>query len=108
MCDQWYINYGLDQDRNQLLKYVVSDNFNSYNENLIQCYKDALNWLQQWGCSRSFGLGTKIPWDKQYLVESLSDSTIYMAFYTVAHFLQSSLDGSKTGTLEIKAEDLTE
>lgn len=29
-----------------------------------------------------------LPWDPQYLIESLSDSTIYMAFYTVAHILQ--------------------
>lgn len=39
-------------------------------------------------CSRSFGLGTRLPWDPQFLVESLSDSTIYMAFYTIAHLLQ--------------------
>ena len=32
--------------------------------------------------------GTRLPWDLQYLIESLSDSTIYMAFYTVAHLLQ--------------------
>ena len=42
-----------------------------------------LSWLRQWACSRSFGLGTRLPWDEQYLIESLSDSTIYMAYYTV-------------------------
>lgn len=30
----------------------------------------------------------RLPWDPTYLIESLSDSTIYMAYYTVAHFLQ--------------------
>jgi leucyl-tRNA synthetase len=64
LCDQWYINYGEANDMNALLKYVESNKFNSYNDKLIQCYQDALNWLKQWGCSRSFGLGTKIPWDK--------------------------------------------
>lgn len=49
----------------------------------------AAGWLQQWACSRSFGLGTRLPWDEQYLIESLSDSTIYMAYYTVAHVLQA-------------------
>jgi hypothetical protein len=39
-------------------------------------------------CSRSYGLGTDVPWDKQFVIESLSDSTIYMAYYTIAHFLQ--------------------
>lgn len=32
--------------------------------------------------------GTKLPWDESWLIESLSDSTIYMAYYTIAHFLQ--------------------
>ena len=48
-------------------------------------------------------LGTKIPWDEKYLVESLSDSTIYMAFYTVAHLLQGGqFDGRKVGPAGIK------
>lgn len=51
-------------------------------------FEHTLGWLSQWACSRSFGLGTWLPWDKEYLIESLSDSTIYMAYYTVAHFLQ--------------------
>ncbi|KQJ97799.1 hypothetical protein BRADI_3g33360v3 [Brachypodium distachyon] len=33
--------------------------------------------------------GTRIPWDEQFLVESLSDSTLYMAYYTIAHLLQN-------------------
>jgi len=41
-------------------------------------YVNTLNWLGNWACSRSFGLGTRVPWDEQFVVESLSDSTIYM------------------------------
>jgi len=33
--------------------------------------------LSSWACTRTAGLGTKLPWDKQYIIESLSDSTIY-------------------------------
>lgn len=48
-------------------------------------------------------LGTKIPWDQQYLIESLSDSTIYMAYYTVCHLLQGGvLDGSQTAKYGIR------
>ena len=46
-------------------------------------YVNTLNWLGNWACSRSFGLGTRVPWDEQFVVESLSDSTIYMSYYTV-------------------------
>ena len=62
-----------------------------------------LDWLHEHACSRSYGLGTKIPWDEQYLVESLSDSTIYMAYYTVVHLLQGGVvDGSQLGPLGIR------
>lgn len=48
-------------------------------------------------------LGTKIPWDEQYLIESLSDSTIYMSYYTVCHLLQGGvLDGSQTAKYGIR------
>ena len=41
------------------------------------------------------GSGTRLPWDERWLIESLSDSTIYMAYYTVAHLLQAGvIDGS--------------
>lgn len=25
---------------------------------------DTVDWLREWGCSRSTGLGTKLPWDQ--------------------------------------------
>ena len=62
---------------------------NTYGEEARRAFEHTLGWLRQWACSRSFGLGTRLPWDPQYLIESLSDSTIYMAFYTVAHLLQN-------------------
>jgi leucyl-tRNA synthetase len=52
-------------------------------------------------------LGTKMPWDEQFLIESLSDSTIYMAYYTVAHLLQGSLDGRTQGPAGIAPEQCT-
>jgi len=48
-------------------------------------------------------VGTKLPWDEQYLIESLSDSTIYMAYYTVAHLLQGGVfDGKSKSPVGIK------
>ena len=43
------------------------------------------------------------------MIESLSDSTIYMAYYTIAHYLQGGVfDGSTPGPLNIKPEQLTD
>ena len=40
----------------------------------------------------------------QFLIESLSDSTIYMAYYTVAHLLQGGdMNGKTTGPANVSA-----
>jgi leucyl-tRNA synthetase len=107
LCDQWYINYGKAEHREVLKKFVKSDKFKMFNENLSHAFVESLDWLKEWGCSRSFGLGTVLPWDKSYVIESLSDSTIYMAYYTIAHLLQADISGNTPGSLDIKAEDFS-
>ena len=85
---------------------------NCYSEDTKLRFENALGWLSEWGISRSFGLGTQLPWDTQFVIESLSDSTIYMAFYTVCHILQDSIngpfDGSKPGRDNVMPADLDE
>ena len=61
----------------------------TYGSETRHAFQAVLNWLNKWACARSFGLGSKVPWDPVWLVESLSDSTIYMAYYPVAHLLHS-------------------
>jgi leucyl-tRNA synthetase len=52
--------------------------------------------------------GSKVPWDPQYLIESLSDSTIYNAYYAVSHLLQKDIFGSEAGLLSINADQLND
>ena len=61
-------------------------------------FHDVINWLHERACARQQGLGTKLPWDKDWIVESLSDSVIYMAYYTISRFVN---DGT------VKPENLT-
>lgn len=106
LCDQWYINYGEE-------KWLAStmgllNNMETYHDESRKNFEHCLNWLHEYACSRTYGLGTKLPWDQQWLIESLSDSTIYMAFYTVVHLLQAgSFRGEKPSPLGIKAEMMT-
>jgi leucyl-tRNA synthetase len=108
--DQWFLKYGHDEWRGATEAWVKGGGFNAYSPASQQAFEFTLSWLQEWACSRSFGLGTRLPWDPQFVIESLSDSTIYMAYYTVAHLLhQGSLDGSKgPGPLGITPEQLSD
>ena len=53
-----------------------------------QVLYETINWLHERPCARKRGLGTRLPYDKDWIIESLSDSTIYMAFYTISHILR--------------------
>ena len=75
----------------------------SYSVEAANNFIASIDWLQEHACSRSYGLGSKLPWDEQYLIESLSDSTIYMSYYTVAHLLQGDVYGGKPGSLQIRS-----
>lgn len=106
LCDQWYLNYG-DPDWKATAKEALT-HIETYADDVRKNFEATLDWLHEHACSRSYGLGTRIPWDEQYLVESLSDSTIYMAYYTVAHLLQGGqFDGKKVGPANIKPEQMT-
>lgn len=80
---------------------------NVYDETVLHSFEHTLGWLNQWACSRSFGLGTRVPWDPEFLIESLSDSTVYMAYYTVAHILQNGDMFGKNDDGEVQAAHLT-
>jgi leucyl-tRNA synthetase len=96
MCDQWYIEYGQEAWKRQ-----VVDHFNSrveaFHDETREKFRGCFDWLSAWPCSRQYGLGTRLPFDKSWLIDSLSDSTIYTAYYTIAHLLQGNLDGSVPG-----------
>jgi len=108
LTDQWYIKYGEEEWRQAVSDHLAT--VETYSPETRKLFETALGWLREWGCSRSFGLGTKLPWDEQYVIESLSDSTIYMAFYTVAHLLQGidNFDGTRPGPIGIDAAALTD
>ncbi|KAI8893706.1 hypothetical protein BC833DRAFT_607486 [Globomyces pollinis-pini] len=107
LAAQWYLDYGEDAWKADAIDCVKQ--MNTYGPEIENAMLKTLDWLNQWACARSFGLGTKLPWDKEWLIESLSDSTIYMAYYTVAHILhEGTLDGSKPSKYGIKPSDMTD
>ncbi|KAJ2614885.1 cytosolic leucyl tRNA synthetase [Coemansia sp. RSA 1804] len=104
LCDQWYFDYGESVWKAAAEKCLAS--METYGEETRHQFELALNWVKQWACAHTHGLGSRVPWDSNYLIESLSDSTIYMSYYTIAHLLHRSLDGSKPGPLAILPADM--
>lgn len=83
--NQWFIDYG-DPAWKKLAKECLAE-MDVLPERTRGDYLYTIDWLRAKACVRAQGLGTPFPFDKSQIIESLSDSTIYMAFYTIAHRL---------------------
>ena len=81
LSDQWFLNYS-DAEWKAQAKEVVAQ-MHVYPETARQYFLTVIDWLKEWACARTTGFGTPLPWGKGWIVETLSDSTIYMAFYTI-------------------------
>lgn len=86
VSDQWFIAYGNKEWKKNAHKALGK--LKLYPDKSRQQIGYAIDWLRNWACTREEGLGTRLPWDEKWLIESLSDSTIYFAFYPIAHIIQ--------------------
>ena len=87
LSDQWFLDYGSPAwkrnaheclSRMRILPREIRGEFGN-----------VVDWLRERACARQHGLGTNLPWDDGWIVESLSDSVIYMAFYTISGMVRS-------------------
>ena len=88
--EQWYIDYA-DSEWKKLAVNCI--NKMDLTETIKSRLLKGVEWIKEWGVSRTFGLGTKIPFDTRFIIDSLSDSTIYQAYYTVAHLIHKDIYG---------------
>ena len=84
--DTWFLRYN-DEEWMAKTRRAIA-NLDAIPENTRGEYEHTVGWLNEWPCIRNYGLGTRLPWDDEFVIEPLSDSTLYMAYYTVAPHIQ--------------------
>jgi len=97
LSNQWFLDYS-NKDWKQKA-HNCFEGMNILPNEIRSEFDKVLDWLRERACARQHGLGTKIPWDKEWLVESLADSVIYMAFYIISKYVNKK---------EINGNDLTD
>ncbi len=104
--DQWFMKYSDPEWKKTV--HAAFDRMNIHPELSRKQFHYVVDWLRDWACARETGLGTRLPWDERWVIESLSDSTIYMAYYTLApHLEQGSVTGDASWNREgVDAGDL--
>jgi leucyl-tRNA synthetase len=86
--DQWFINYG-DKKWKELAHECINK-MDIVPEEIRQEFNYVIDWLRERACARKSGLGTKLPLDQDWIIESLSDSVIYMSYYIFAKYVNSN------------------
>lgn len=79
--DQWFLDFNAHGWKEKAFDCL--NEITIYPERYRKQFEDVFNWLDKRPCARRRGLGTKLPFDENWIIESLSDSTIYMSFYTI-------------------------
>ena len=86
--DQWFLNYGDEKWKN--LAHECLDKMDIIPEEIRQEFNYVIDWLRERACARKSGLGTKLPMDHDWIIESLSDSVIYMSYYILAKYVNNN------------------
>ena len=96
--DQWFIKYS-DQDLTEKSKDHVKF-MNIYPEEYKKEMPGVLDWFDDRACIRKGSwLGTEFPFKKDWIIEPISDSTLYPAYYLVSKYVNEG---------KIKPEEMTE
>jgi leucyl-tRNA synthetase len=90
LSDQWFLNYSEPEWKERA--HAVVAQMTIYPDSAKPWFNTVIDWLREWACARTTGFGTPLPWGKGWIIETLSDSTVYMAFYTVnKHIKQNGI-----------------
>jgi len=96
--DQWFIKYsdpGLTEDSKK-----HADSMNIYPEEYKNDMNNVLDWFDDRACIRKGSwLGTEFPFKKGWIIEPISDSTLYPAYYLISKYVNKE---------KIKPDEMTE
>ena len=85
--NQWFIKYS-DKYWKEKTRSCLK-NLTTWPKEVKGILEEGISWVRDKACTRTTGLGTHLPWDKKWIIESLSDSTIYPAFYAIDYILKT-------------------
>ncbi len=84
--NQWFLDFNFKGWKEKAYKCL--EKIEIFPNNMRKQFEDTFAWLDKRPCARRRGLGTPLPFDKDWIIESLSDSTIYMTLYTINNLIK--------------------
>lgn len=96
--DQWFIRYSDNDLTNNSKEHAK--NMNIYPHEYQDELPGVLDWFRDRACIRQGSwLGTEFPFKENWIIEPISDSTLYPSYYIISKYINDNL---------LKPENLTE
>ena len=98
VTDQWFIDYGNQKFTDMTKEHARSMHIlpGDYYANV----QPVLDWFRERACVRQGNwLGTRFPFDEKWIIEAISDSTLYPVYYLISKYVNSG---------QLKAEQMNE
>jgi leucyl-tRNA synthetase len=83
---QWFLDYSSDETKKKAFELLERTLYLPHK--LKETQKAYLEWVEKRPCARKRGLGTPLPYDREWIIEPLSDSTIYQLLYEIIHIIR--------------------
>jgi leucyl-tRNA synthetase len=88
VTDQWYLHYG-DPEWKEATR-AIAGRLTAWPPEYGRELSGILDWFQDRPCTRrGRWLGTPFPFDPEWMIEPIADSTFYMAYYIVRRFVST-------------------
>jgi len=96
--DQWFIKYGDQKLTDETSEHCKE--MQIYPSEYYDNVHGVLNWFRERACVRQGNwLGTKFPFDEKWIIEAISDSTLYPIYYIISIYANEG---------KIRPENMTE
>jgi len=88
--DQWFIKYSDEELTNNSKNHA--EGMNLFPEEYKREMPGVLDWFEDRACIRKGSwLGTEFPFKKDWIIEPISDSTLYPAYYIISKFINEKM-----------------
>ena len=94
---QWFLDYTKPEVKEKAHNLLNKMTYNP--TKMKETQRGYIDWVAMRPCARKRGIGTPLPFDPEWVIESLSDSTIYQMYYLCVKVINQE---------KIKPEQLTQ
>ncbi len=83
--NQWFLRYSDNEWKAKVRQLIEQATF--LPAITIGAFEQSVERIHDHACTKRGVMGTPLPWDPSWIIEALSDSTVYMSYYIISKYV---------------------